>query len=347
LPELDELDLEAATAASDAAEQPPAPAPAGGPPRGASAGARLGWCFSSGIRAGLRMAAWLLMIMAPVSLAVKILAWTGALAWIARPLNPVLTWVGLPGETVVAFLTGMLLNLYSAIAALGSMPLTDRQVTIFAVMALISHNFLVEAAVQHKTGTAAWRTIGLRLACSLIAGLALNQILPESVTPARLQTAAAASATGLPAVISNWAIDTAWLAGKVIAIVMVLMVLQRVLKEFGIIQVLSRVLYPILWLLGLPGRLAFLWVVANVLGLAYGGAVFMEEARGGALGREDAQLLNRSMAVCHSLLEDTLLFVAIGAWGLWITLPRLVLAAAVVWTYRLIVIDTAALRRVG
>jgi len=273
------------------------------------------------------------MIMVPVSLGVKILAWSGILGWIAGPLNPVFAWVGLPGETVVAFLTGVFLNLYSAIAALGSIPLTDRQVTIFAVMALTSHNFPVEATVQHKTGTAVWRTVSLRLASSLIAGLVLNWTLPHSDVPAGLQ-AVAASAMDLPAILKNWAIDTAWLTGKVIAIVMGLMVLQRILKEFGVIGALSRLLFPILWLLGLPRRTAFLWIVANVLGLAYGAAVILEEARSGALDREDAQLLNRSIAVCHSLLEDTLLFVAIGAWALWITLPRVALAAAVVWAYR-------------
>ena len=144
----------------------------------------------------------------------------------------------------------------------------------------------------------------------------------------------ASSATGLVATLKTWAIDTAWLAGKVIALVMGLMVLQRVLKEFGIIGVLSKLLFPVLWLLGLPRRTAFLWIVANVLGLAYGAAVILEEADSGALDKKDAQLLNRSIAVCHSLLEDTLLFVAIGAWALWITLPRLALAAAVVWIYR-------------
>jgi hypothetical protein len=274
------------------------------------------------------------MIMVPVSLAVKILAWSGILASIAGPLNPVFAWVGLPGETVVAFLTGIFLNIYSAIAALGSISLTDRQVTIFAMMVLTSHNFPVEAAVQHKTGTPAWRSVGLRLASSLIAGLVLNWLLPQSDVPARLQ-ATAVSATDLPAVLRNWAIDTAWLTGKVIAIIMGLMVLQRILKEFGVIGVLSRLLSPILWLLGLPRGTAFLWIVANVLGLAYGAAVILEESRSGALDREDAQLLNRSIAVCHSLLEDTLLFVAIGAWALWITLPRLALAAAAVWGYRL------------
>ncbi len=310
------------------------PAPAAAPPPDSSFAGRLVWCFRNGIRVGLRMAVWLLAIMVPVSLAVKVLAFSGALAWIARPLNPIFGVVGLPGETVVAFLTGIFLNIYSAIAALGSIALTDRHVTIFAVMALVSHNFPVEAAIQHKVGTPAWRTVGLRLASSLVAGLVLNWILPPSDTPARLQVAAA-TATDFVSVLKTWAIDTAWLSGKVIAIVMGLMVLQRVLKEFGLIRVLSYVLFPVLWLLGLPRRTAFLWIVANVLGLAYGAAVIFEEVESGALDQQDAQLLNRSVAVCHSLLEDTLLFVAIGAWAIWITVPRLALAAAVVWVYRL------------
>lgn len=317
----------------------PAPAAAGAPTdlaarHGDTWTQRLAWCFRNGMAAGLRTAVWLLAIMVPISLVVTLLAWTGILGWLARPLNPLFAWVGLPGETVVAFLTGIFLNIYSAIAALGSIALTDRQVTIFAVMSLISHNFPVEAAVQHKTGTAAWRIIGLRLASSIVAGLALNWGLPASDALA-FQPATAESAGSLGALLVRWAIDKSILVGEVIAIVMGLMVLQRILREFGVIRWLSVPLTPVLWLLGLPRRTAFLWIVANVLGLAYGSAVILEEARTGALDREDAQYLNRSIAVCHSLLEDTLLFMAIGAWALWITMPRLALAAAVVWFYRL------------
>lgn len=117
-------------------------------------------------------------------------------------------------------------------------------------------------------------------------------------------------------------------------LVMGLMVLQKVMEEFGVVGWLSRTLWPALWLLGLPRGTAFLWITANTLGLAYGGAVLLEETRAGKLPKEDVDLLNRSIAVCHSLLEDTLLFVAIGAWALWITLPRLALAAAAAWGYR-------------
>jgi spore maturation protein SpmB len=318
---------------ANAADAAAAARAAAGAPAGSSFAGRLVWCFDNGIRAGLRTAGWLLAIMVPVSLAVTFLAWSGLLGWMARPFNPLFAWVGLPGETVVPFLTGVFLNIYSAIAALGTIPLTERHVTIFAVMVLISHNFPVESAVQHKTGTPAWRTVGLRLMASLVAGLLLNWIMPAGADAARARGLETPS-TELVALLWSWVVGTAWLSGKVIGIVMGLMVLQRILREFGLIRLLSYVLFPVLWLLGLPRRTAFLWIVANVLGLAFGAAVILEEAESGALDKDDAQLLNRSIAVCHSLLEDTLLFVAIGAWAVWITLPRLALAAAVVWMYR-------------
>jgi spore maturation protein SpmB len=318
---------------ANAADAAAAARAAAGAPAGSSFAGRLVWCFDNGIRAGLRTAGWLLAIMVPVSLAVTFLAWSGLLGWMARPFNPLFAWVGLPGETVVPFLTGVFLNIYSAIAALGTIPLTERHVTIFAVMVLISHNFPVESAVQHKTGTPAWRTVGLRLTASLVAGLLLNGIMPAGADAARARGLETPS-TELVALLWSWVVGTAWLSGKVIGIVMGLMVLQRILREFGLIRLLSYVLFPVLWLLGLPRRTAFLWIVANVLGLAFGAAVILEEAESGALDKDDAQLLNRSIAVCHSLLEDTLLFVAIGAWAVWITLPRLALAAAVVWMYR-------------
>jgi spore maturation protein SpmB len=318
---------------ANAADAAAAARAAAGAPAGSSFAGRLVWCFDNGIRAGLRTAGWLLAIMVPVSLAVTFLAWSGLLGWMARPFNPLFAWVGLPGETVVPFLTGVFLNIYSAIAALGTIPLTERHVTIFAVMVLISHNFPVESAVQHKTGTPAWRTVGLRLTASLVAGLLLNGIMPAGADAARARGLETPS-TELVALLWSWVVGTAWLSGKVIGIVMGLMVLQRMLREFGLIRLLSYVLFPVLWLLGLPRRTAFLWIVANVLGLAFGAAVILEEAESGALDKDDAQLLNRSIAVCHSLLEDTLLFVAIGAWAVWITLPRLALAAAVVWMYR-------------
>jgi hypothetical protein len=85
---------------------------------------------------------------------------------------------------------------------------------------------------------------------------------------------------------------------------------------------------------GLPDDAAFLWVVSNTLGLAYGAGVLKREVADGNLSREHGDLLNHHIAVSHSLLEDTLLFVALGVPALWITVPRIVLAMLAVWERR-------------
>ena len=285
---------------------------------------RLGGCIKEGSRKGIRTAVWLLAIMIPISGAVNVLRQVGVLGWIAGWLEPVMKLAGLPGETAIAFIIGVALNIYSAIAAMGPMALTEREVTILALICLISHNFPVEATVQHKAGTKGWRIVGLRLAASAAAGIALNLMLPADAVIAEIEQK----------IEPTWLLATAKLTAKIVVLVMLLMVLQRILDEFGLIRVISWPLSPLLRLLGLPKSTAFLWIVANTLGLAYGAAVILEEAESGRLTPEDAELLNRSIAVCHSILEDTLLFAAVGAWLVWITLPRVALAAAAVWLYR-------------
>jgi hypothetical protein len=88
-------------------------------------------------------------------------------------------------------------------------------------------------------------------------------------------------------------------------------------------------------LFGLPLQSSFMWLVANVVGLAWGSAILIEYVKSGKVNKYEANLLNHHIAVSHSLLEDTLLFVAIGVNVLWITFPRLFLAIAVVWGVRL------------
>jgi hypothetical protein len=74
-----------------------------------------------------------------------------------------------------------------------------------------------------------------------------------------------------------------------------------------------------------------LWFVAQTLGLTYGSAVLIEEVENNEISLPNANLLNYHIAINHSLLEDTLLFVAIGVPAGWIIAPRFILAIIVVW----------------
>lgn len=297
--------------------------------------ARLARCFVSGGKAGLRTTLWLLKFMIPVTAVVTVLSWTGVLGWMATWISPVFRYFGLPGETAIAFITGAALNVYSGIAAMSVIPLDGRQITILAIMILISHNLPIEVMVQYKTGTSGLRMLALRLGMSVAGGLLLNWVLPAGGEAHTVAVAAAATPAGSWVELAlDWLKSTGWLIGKIAVFATGVMVLQRILDEFGLMPWLARVLAPPLMLMGLPRRTVFLWIVANTLGLAYGAGVIIEETKLGKFTRDETEIINHSVAVCHSLLEDSLLFVAVGAWVFWITVPRVLLAAAAVWGYR-------------
>jgi len=278
---------------------------------------------------------WLIRLIIPVSLAVTLLKFFGILAILSNFLTPLFSLIGLPGEAALVFLTSIFLNIYSAIAVITSLPFSGREVAILAVMCLIAHNLIVETAVQKKTGSKVWEMLAVRLGFSILAGLVLNLIMPETLGHA-IKQSTLADESSLLLVLAGWAKSSVFLSIKIILLVSGLMILQRLLQAFGILAILSAGFKPILKPFGLPGRTSFLFLVANVLGLAYGSAVMMEETAKGSLSPEEADLLNYHVAISHSNLEDVLLFVAIGAPALWLLLPRLFLAAFAVWGARLI-----------
>ena len=89
-------------------------------------------------------------------------------------------------------------------------------------------------------------------------------------------------------------------------------------------------------IMGLSRDSSFLWFVAQTLGLTYGSVVMIDAVENNEISARNADLLNYHIAVNHSLLEDTLLFVAIGVPAGWIIFPRILLAIVVVWSVRLV-----------
>ncbi len=121
--------------------------------------------------------------------------------------------------------------------------------------------------------------------------------------------------------------------------------MRGVLEAFGVTRFLARLLRHPLAALGIPAPAAFLWIVANTLGLGYGAGVLIDHVDRGRLTRREADVLNYHIAVSHSLLEDTCLYAAVGVPVFWITVPRLALAGLAVWLRRLVAAGRAARTR--
>ena len=195
-----------------------------------------------------------------------------------------------------------------------TIPFTLREITILALMVLVSHNLPVEIAVQKRIGMPVFATLPLRLTASFMLGVALNCCMPQGAA-IRPTVAAAIRTTpvSFAASMLAWASSSLVTIAKIMLILIGLMILHKTVKQTGLIKVLEYVLLPVVWLMGLSKNAAFLWVVANILGLAYGGGVLIQQREEGSISERHLTELNISMAICHSLLEDSLLFLAIGA----------------------------------
>lgn len=287
---------------------------------------------------GVRTFLWLAAIMIPVSLLVTVLQQLGVVDQLAKLMEGPFRAMGLPGSSALVVVTSVLLNLYSAIGVMVGLGMSLRAMTILAVVCLIAHNYLVELVVTRRTGTPMLRMFLVRTMAAFLAGFLLNLILPESLgaigDTSALDTVGAGEAGEFALAIELWLRQTARLMGKVFLIVMLLMTFVSFLQTFGLTELIARHLSGLMRVFGLPSDVTFLWLVSNTLGLAYGAGVLVEEVKGGRLSRADGDLLNHHLSISHSLLEDTLLFVALGVPALAIVTPRLLLALLAVWERR-------------
>jgi len=291
-------------------------------------------CVRSAMPKAIKTSLWFLKITIPISFIVTILYHFGVLAQISEVLSPIFRLIGLRGDAALVYITSIFLNVYSAIAVITSLNFTIREMTILAIMSLIAHNLIIETAVQKKTGSKVWHIVSLRIITSIVAAALLNYLLPMDMGQYSLGIHAVANPL-LKDVVVSWAISALKLSIKIVVLISLLMILQKLLFEFKITEVLSKIFSPLLITMGLPKSTTLMWLAANLLGLAYGSAVMIDEVESGRITKQEADLLNFHIAISHSNLEDLILFAAIGISAWWLLLPRLAIAIVVVWGRRL------------
>ena len=339
------------------------------PEQATSTKERLVKCVKEVLPSTTKTCIWLLKITIGVSVLILFMRYFKILPWLSATLGPLFNHFGLPGEAALAYVSGYFVNMYAMLAIAGSMDLTARAITILGVMSLCSHNMITETAVQGKTGANPVRVVITRTLAGFVLAFVLNLILPLSqsdiamlggafekseaavasvaeaptgVAPAAGAPATEASITEAPAAVQplfkelavEWCYSTLSILVKMTLLIYSLAILQRILSEFGVIRWVSKFLKPLLLLFGLPARCSFLWIIANILGIAYGGAVMMEEVRAGKLSLRDIKLVNQHIGISHSNLEDLTLVASIG--GIWwvMLLSRWAGSFILVWGYR-------------
>jgi hypothetical protein len=284
----------------------------------------------------LRTVLILFRIMIPISIIVKLLQMAGFIAVIGDMLYPVMKYVGLPGEMGLVWATGMITNLFGGIIAFISisngMDLTVAQVTVISIMMLVAHTFPIELQIARKTGVRLVAMFLIRFCFAFIFGwiiFRLYDALGWQTQTAQIVWKPSALPDNSP---GAWAIGELKNYGVIVCFIFCLMLLLRVLKMIGVIDIITRGLNPFLKFMGIGKEVTTIALVGLTLGVVYGGALIIDEVKSNpSIPKKDILYAMALMGLCHSVIEDTILMVSLGASFVGVFVIRFVLSVIVVF----------------
>ena len=268
------------------------------------------------LRDALQISYELFKIMVPLLIVVKILKEFGMVEILGRSLTPFMEVVGLPGSSGLIWATTLVTNVYTGMAVFVSLtaehPLTVAQSTVLTSMMLMAHGLPVELRIAQKAGARIAAMAVVRIGGAFLFGFILNRVyllgnwLQEPnilswVPPVR------------DASYVSWALGELRNLAMIFVIILCLLILLRILGRLGITRLITKCLQPVLRLLGIGEEASTITIVGMTLGLAYGGGLIIREARSGRIDPKDVLFSLALMGLSHSLIEDTLLMMLLGA----------------------------------
>ncbi len=259
----------------------------------------------------------LFKILIPVSIIIKILQETGWIYYVGIAFEPFMQMMGLPGEMGIVWASAILGNIYGALLAFYSLeplyPLTVAQITVLMTVILVAHTFLIEIVVAYKAGVKLIPIILIRFGCALLIGILLHQIY-QTVGWLQMPASQIVQLSNVtePGWIS-WIINELKNYASISIIILILLVVIEILKRTGLIEVLNRFLEPSLRAIGMNSTIVPVTIIGLTLGLAYGGALIIEETKKQEFSKKDIFYSLLLMSLFHSIIEDSLLMFSVGA----------------------------------
>ncbi|OZG75237.1 hypothetical protein BTA51_02305 [Hahella sp. CCB-MM4] len=259
----------------------------------------------------------LLKVMVPALIIVKLLDMMGGTKILAQLLSPFMQLLGLPDTIGLVWAATLLTNMYTGMLVFFNLPLeqplTIAQATVLGCLMLLAHSLPIEGAVAKTVGVN-WRaTLTIRIGGALLLGTLVNlsyryfDILQEpSVMLWRPEGT-------LDTSFSGWALNQIQTLLWIFPIILSLLGILRLLRLLGIERLIHFLLFPVLRVLGIGKAAANVTVIGTVLGLTFGAGLLIREAKSGHISQRDIFLTLGFLGVCHSVIEDTMLVMLMGA----------------------------------
>jgi len=194
--------------------------------------------------------------------------------------------------------------------------LTIREATIVGIMICLCHALFVESAVNKKVGSSFWKMFVIRFCMAFVCAFYLNLVLPQNMSGQFGEGITMEAEDGNW--LLGWVISSIKMSIIIFLIIFALMIVQRMIEHYDLMEKLAKPLRPLMRFCGLPENAAYMWIVGNILGVSYGSAVMMDLEEKGEITPDEANDVNYHLIMNHSLLEDTTVFASLGIPALWI-----------------------------
>lgn len=275
-------------------------------------------------------------IMIPVSIVIKLLEESGALSRIGVVLSPLMAPLHLPGEMGIVWATTMLSNIYGGLLSLSSMlpeaGLTVAQMTTLASLMLFAHTFLIEIPICVKAGCRFLPIFLIRFVSAyLFAFLTAQSCAALGVLQ---ETVSTISITHSDNTLIEWAIGEVKKYISIALVVLLLVVVLEVLEKTGVLKLLNKLLLPIVSFIGISKDVLPLTIIGMTLGLGYGGGLIVAQSKESPLSKRDIFLSLAFLSLFHSIIEDHLLMIGLGADAFFVFVIRFVFCLAAMFLIR-------------
>ncbi len=120
---------------------------------------------------------------------------------------------------------------------------------------------------------------------------------------------------------------------KLILIIVPLMIAYEFLENSRTFKKILDGLHFLLKPLGFSKQASISMLAGIFLGVTYGSGVLLAQSEKKVLSEMDALLTAVYLSMCHAVIEDTLVFVAIGGNGFYILGTRIIIATAITFIF--------------
>lgn len=274
-------------------------------------------------------------ILIPVSIAVKILQELGMIKVLGDILAPMMKLVGLPGEMGLVWASGMITNLYGGIIAYinisSEVSLSISQITVLSTMMLVAHTFPIELQVARKAGVKYFTMFLIRFIAAFLMGGTIYFIYNSLGIFNETSVV-----TWKPDIIQNptllqWGLGELKNYLVISIIIFSLIFLIKFLNEIGVIKIITKMMKPVLKLMGIGAEVSTITIIGLTLGVVYGGALIINETKNKLLDKKDVFYSLVFMGLCHSVIEDTILMMSLGADISGVLIIRLLFSILFTW----------------